>query len=416
MNLLQRSKNIVLFSLFTGCLLVMAVHAQEKITAGNQVTYFINGDNTDKPFGCGLNSSDQLYRNRGNITSYFTTPHRVLPGYPNGCTMNCHGDKGTDTKDIAPSKYETHTLLYDPFYGNKMVIGHGQNDFGQLGNSRVPDFLDVHNIYPYTPPGEPPQPPYHLCEGDAEGIESGFRTSYVIFSGGELKACGWNDYGQLGDGSTETRDSLVNVKTSSTTPLTNITSVSAGAFHTLMVNAYNMAYVCGRGGQGQLGLGGTSNRYYATGLSGGIDKVAAGAYHSVFLSLNGSVYTCGFGAYGQLGTGSSSNEYSLTFITNGATDIAAGAYYTLVLKGSDLYVTGLNNCGQLGLDDYTTRYELVYVTSGVVLMAAGYDHTVIKKDDGKYYACGNNWVGQCGTGEDQTFYKNFTPVAAFQEK
>jgi alpha-tubulin suppressor-like RCC1 family protein len=76
-------------------------------------------------------------------------------------------------------------------------------------------------------------------------------------------------------------------------------------------------YACGYSSQGQLGLGGTENKYEPILVEALLGKrvimVAAGANHSLCLTDANNVYSCGYNAKGQLGLG---DEKSVTLWTH----------------------------------------------------------------------------------------------------
>ena len=75
-----------------------------------------------------------------------------------------------------------------------------------------------------------------------------------------------------------------------------IIDVVSGCFHTLMLTP-NRVFVCGKGAQGQLGLGDTSDQdepTYVDALRGvGVRQIACGSGHTVVLTTDGEVYTWG---------------------------------------------------------------------------------------------------------------------------
>ena len=92
--------------------------------------------------------------------------------------------------------------------------------------------------------------------------------------------------------------------------------MSLGGNHSLILTNRGQVYVCGKGAQGQLGLGMTKNKYepvlVQALLSKTVTMVAAGANHSLCLTSRGDVYSCGYNVYGQLGLG---DERSMTLWT-----------------------------------------------------------------------------------------------------
>lgn len=86
-----------------------------------------------------------------------------------------------------------------------------------------------------------------------------------------------------------------------------VTSVAAGAEHSVVATAQGEVYAWGWGRYGNLGDGERHDRHTPTavlGLDGvHVAKVACGWRHSAAVSDNGRLYTFGWSKYGQLGHG-----------------------------------------------------------------------------------------------------------------
>ena len=76
----------------------------------------------------------------------------------------------------------------------------------------------------------------------------------AIKTDGTLWGWGYNPYGQVGDGTTTTRSSPVQIGA-----LTNWVDAAAGAFHSLGTNSDQKLYSWGYNGFGQLGDGTTTS-------------------------------------------------------------------------------------------------------------------------------------------------------------
>jgi alpha-tubulin suppressor-like RCC1 family protein len=76
----------------------------------------------------------------------------------------------------------------------------------------------------------------------------------------------------------------------------NIQSISAGGAHTSFVDDIGRLFVCGKGKNGQLGLGTYLDEYtpfYVTRIPDKIVEAACGEEHTIVLTLNGEIYTMG---------------------------------------------------------------------------------------------------------------------------
>ncbi len=247
---------------------------------------------------------------------------------------------------------------------------------------------------------------------------------------GTVYSCGYNTWGQLGIGSTSQSIVLVSVRDqtgNANTQLSGIKQISAssGGYHSLFLKTdgadTGIVYGCGYNEWGQLGIGSTSSTPQTipivvrntTGAAGtqlsGIKQIAAGNNHSLFLkdidgALSGTVYGCGYNAEGQLGTNSIST-YNGTVLPIRNTTGTAGTQISGIdqISASDismflepinqtytgmLYVCGYNNNGQLGINSisYSTKLISVKNTDGVTniskvkLISAGNGHSLIRYD------------------------------------
>lgn len=164
----------------------------------------------------------------------------------------------------------------------------GWNDHGQLG-------IDNIGIFARDAPTR---------VGDADDwsqVSAGGFHTVALKSDGSLWAWGWNDCGQLGDGTNETRGGPVKIGSD-----TDWIAVSAGMYHTLALKSDNSLWAWGKNEYGQLGDGTNENRNAPVPI-GTVDDtwtaISAGGEFSVAIKTGGSLWTWGDNRYGQLGNG-----------------------------------------------------------------------------------------------------------------
>jgi len=142
--------------------------------------------------------------------------------------------------------------------------------------------------------------------GSVEGLTAGADHTCAILSGGGVTCWGWNQSGQLGDGTLARRTSPVSV-TNVNAP---VQAVAAGVFHTCALPITGGVLCWGRNSEGQLGDGTYTNRAMpgaVSGLASSAQAIAAGHDHTCAL-LNGGVMCWGRNGSGQLGDGTAENN------------------------------------------------------------------------------------------------------------
>jgi hypothetical protein len=291
----------------------------------------------------------------------------------------------------------------------------GYNFYGQLG-------IGSTTTWTYTPSG-----PINFGAGrTAMQISAGFYHTCAILDDGTVKCWGWNDNGQLGIGST----------TNTYTPSGPIDfgvgrtamQINAGVYHTCAVLDDGTVKCWGYNDYGQLGIGSTTTWTYTP--SGPIDfgigrtamQISAGAFHTCAVLDDGTVKCWGYNDYGQLGIGSTTNTYTpsgpIDFgVGRTAMQISAGYEHTCaVLDNGTVKCWGYNDYGQLGIGSTTTW---TYTPSGPIdfgigrtamQISAGAFHTCAVLDDGTVKCWGYNDYGQLGIGSTPNTYTPSGPI------
>ncbi len=251
-------------------------------------------------------------------------------------------------------------------------------------------------------------------------IAGGGNHSTGLKSDGTIWAWGYNAYGQLGDGTTASRSTPVQVMANSTTPLADIIAIAGGSSHSIALKSDGTVWSWGYNDYGQLGDGTTSNHSNpvqvmidsVTPLTGVI-AIAGGSSHSIALKSDGTVWSWGYNNYGQLGGGTTTNHSSPVQVminaTTPLTDIIAigcGSSQTVAVKSDGtVWAWGYNNYGQLGDGTTTNRSNPVEVMihgttplANIIAIGCGNSQTVALKNDGTVWAWGFNNYGQLGNG------------------
>jgi len=132
-------------------------------------------------------------------------------------------------------------------------------------------------------------------------VSAGFHHFVFVTDQGLLWACGNNQYGQLGNGTTN--DSWVPVLVAS-----NVMAAAAGGYHTLYVTTDGSLWSMGDNQLGQTGLLDPAP-WVPELVATNVAAVAAGGYHSLFTTVDGKVWGMGMNFYGELGDGTTVNHY-----------------------------------------------------------------------------------------------------------
>lgn len=291
---------------------------------------------------------------------------------------------------------------------NGKVMSWGSSYSGQLGAGNLPSSsipVEVIGLHGIT------------------AIASGWEHSLAIKSDSTVWSWGYNGFGQMGDGST--KNSNVPVKMISAD---GTLSICNGHLHThsLFVKSDGSAWACGRNSSGQIGDGTTSTRNLPVKIHGlnnigyleNIVAVSGGHDYSLALDRSGKVYSWGANSFGQLGNSSNTTSLSAVLVDDisDVISIAVGDWSSIALKkDSTVWTWGYNGSGRLGDNTLESRNKPVQVVgengfgflSGIVKIAAGESHELALRSDGTVWTWGKNLNGQLG---DNTVSDRSTPV------
>ncbi|MCW3105017.1 MAG: hypothetical protein JWO09_3457 [Bacteroidetes bacterium] len=210
----------------------------------------------------------------------------------------------------------------------------GNNYYGQLGDGTTVD------------KGTPFQIP---SLSGITAIASGGNHSLFLKNDGTVLSCGYNFHGQLGNGTSGSFSA--NSTPSPVTVVSGITAIIGGGYHSLFLKNDGTVWACGGNNYGDLGDGTTVNTptpFQISGLSS-VTAMSAGDNHSIFLKSDGTVWSCGLNGSGQLGDGTTTDRHTPVQVStlSGITEISSGYAHCLFLK-SDGTVWGTGDGFGLG--------------------------------------------------------------------
>jgi len=176
--------------------------------------------------------------------------------------------------------------------GNGNAFCWGLNSQGQLGDGNQLDRL--------TPT---------LVRGAVETLVAG-RSHTCGLSEGRVLCWGSNGFGELGDGTAQDRAQPVPVQGLPGPPRV----LAAGAVHTCALLTDGRAFCWGQNFQGQLGDGTTQNRNTAVAVTGGLrfSEIYTGGAQTCGITTDGTEYCWGLNQSGQLGDGTRASRSSPT--------------------------------------------------------------------------------------------------------
>ncbi|MCL2771813.1 MAG: S-layer homology domain-containing protein [Oscillospiraceae bacterium] len=234
--------------------------------------------------------------------------------------------------------------------------------------------------------------------GDSfSSISAGGNHSAFIKSDGSLWLWGWNNYGQIGDGTTVYRQQPVKV-------MDDVVQVSAGGWHTLALKSDGSLWAWGDNDKGQIGNGFTINRTSPVKIMDGVIQISAGGSFSMAIKSDGSLWAWGDNYYGQSGDGTKLEHLTPIKIMNNVIKISLGADFSMAIKSDgSLWAWGDNSTGQLGDNTTVNKLTPVKIMDNVMQVSAGQWHTAAVKTDGSLWIWGDNSLGQLGTGRVNSY-------------
>jgi alpha-tubulin suppressor-like RCC1 family protein len=283
--------------------------------------------------------------------------------------ISCAGGAGK------PSNVTHHTLALDSSGG---VWAWGYNAYGQCGNGNTTNVQQPTLIAQSNFGGNP------VVAIWAFGADYGY--SYALTSTNQLYGWGYNNYGQLGTGTTSTAIStptLLNGQTWTTTgvgTIQKITSIASpattGAASTAILTSKGQVFVAGLQTTGQFMINSTAQTNSWTRCTSGPGSSAGNGAANVWLygdpangcmmvrdSTDGTTWVAGYNGQYMLGEGTSTNSSiavkarvrsrAQTYDLLNVADLAcqSGGTYQSVMVYTDngiVYGIGYNGNGQLG--------------------------------------------------------------------
>jgi alpha-tubulin suppressor-like RCC1 family protein/serine/threonine protein kinase len=304
------------------------------------------------------------------------------------------------------------------------IYAWGYNRFGQLGNnstydSRVPVEVDMRGV---------------LAGKKVVAVAAGMEFSLALTSEGKVMAWGYNEHGQVGNGSDQTSFAEpVEVDTRGALAGARVTQLRCGGHHALVLTSDGRLLSWGANGFGAVGTGNLNGPVrspvevvFPEGMGQRITDVWGGAGHSLAVTEDGTLY--GWGAnYSHQSASDYANGYARArpsvyespLFAPGVAGGSGGAMHNAVFTlDGRLVCFGSNDNGELGIGS-TSKFSLpvqVELPGGVQpsQLAAGSHTTAALTQDGQVFTWGNGQQGRLGQGPGVK--GSLRPVALNAEK
>lgn len=224
----------------------------------------------------------------------------------------------------------------------------------------------------------------------------------ALKTNGTLWAWGSNSFGQLGDGTNVNKNVPIQIGTDN-----NWIDISAGSYFSIALKSNGTLWSWGGNYGGELGDGTYNSRIIPTQIGTDTNWVSinCGSFHCIAFKSDGTIWTWGTNSYGQLGNGITSNTVNIPTYFGLQSDwlkLALGAFHTLGIKtNGTLWAWGSNIEGQLGYENtqfFNNTPFQVGTSTNWLNVDAGEHHSVATMNNQTLWAWGKNSNGQFGNG------------------
>jgi trimeric autotransporter adhesin len=244
-------------------------------------------------------------------------------------------------------------------------------------------------------------------------VAVGDRYTLAVKADGTLWSWGKNQYGTLGDGTTNNKFSITQIGTDN-----NWKSVSGSIYVSFAIKTdgtlWNWGtYLFGNGGSG---INNYSNIPIQVGLDQDWQTIRVGVGHALGLKTNGSLWSWGYNAYGQLGNGTGGGgvfyPVQIGNSTNWQFIDSEGSSSFAIKDDGTLWAWGRNDNGKLGVGDTIDRNTPTQVGTSTdwQSVSSGSSSTIALKNNGTMWAWGDNGDFQLGQGGDVGSIGSTSPI------
>lgn len=230
----------------------------------------------------------------------------------------------------------------------------------------------------------------------------GSGHSMLLDGDGRVWGWGYNKYGTLGDGSTNTAAPYAQTAARHAA-IEDVVSISAGQGFDVALKSDGTVWTWGYGYLGHGAYEGKTTPTQVAGL-GNVQQAASGLYHTLALTHGGKLHAWGNNSRGGVGDGSNLHRATPVAL-DGLSDVSmiAASGHSLALKrDATVWAWGENNYGQTGgtVGQNANTPQQVAGVSGIKQIAAGRYHSLALQSDGTVLAWGQGTALGDGSGKD----------------
>ena len=223
----------------------------------------------------------------------------------------------------------------------------------------------------------------------------GFWATYhmaAVTEGGDLYCWGFNEYGQVGNGTTidQTKPEKV---------LSNVKDVELGLLSSAAITEEGDLYCWGEDYNDE-GVGGAIILKPEKVLSN-VKDVELGQLYIAAITEEGDLYCWGANSYGQIGNGTTITQITPVKVLSNVKSVSLGATHSAAItEEGDLYCWGANENGQVGDGTNIDRLTPEKIMSNVKSVSLHAANSAAITEEGDLYCWGLNKDGQIGDGKE----------------
>lgn len=245
-----------------------------------------------------------------------------------------------------------------------------------------------------------------ITDSKVKDVYLGYTRSAALTDNGDLYCWGFNEYGQVGNGTKEIQSKPVKI-------LENVVSVALEDDYSAAVTSNGDLYCWGANYYGQIGDGTKEDRTRPVKVLEDVASVALENSYSAAVTNTGDLYLWGWNIYGNIGNGTEEDKSRPVKVMENVKSVALGYFQSAaVTHNGDLYCWGKNDYGQIGDGTEKNRNRPVKVLENVASMDLSYNRTAAITVHGDLYCWGENSYGSLGDGTEE--HRN-RPVKILEE-